>query len=326
MIRSRTFLQQQDVSGRSKTARLAPQSIYRPTTAANASRGHNETTVVLPMQITDITKPTLIDVDADTNVNALYDRLVIVTAISDNHIVESMGMIKSAQTHMPDKQIYVYNLGLNKKNIQKLNSVCNVHVRGFDFSKYPPHVRNLNTMVWKVVIMRETLAEFGTIFYGDASVRFKGPLSKIMPYLYLHHGFMAHLLGFDPKITGEIPHYYYMTHEGMFKEMGLDKNDFYNVTKSDAPYFSFGRLLLANSTVLWEKLLNPVLECALKPQCIAPEGSKRNNHHYDQSLAAIVIYKNMRNEWTEDNHHTKQYDTVIEIKRSKNDGDGVKMC
>ena len=120
MIRSRTFLQQQDVSGRSKTARLAPQSIYRPTTAANASRGHNETTVVLPMQITDITKPTLIDVDADTNVNALYDRLVIVTAISDNHIVESMGMIKSAQTHMPDKQIYVYNLGLNKKNIQKV--------------------------------------------------------------------------------------------------------------------------------------------------------------------------------------------------------------
>eukprot|EP00057_Strongylocentrotus_purpuratus_P006719 XP_011661193.1 PREDICTED: uncharacterized protein LOC105436868 [Strongylocentrotus purpuratus] len=53
------------------------------------------------------------------SVNELYDRLRIVTAISQNHFGEVMPWIATIQEFEPEKTIILYNLGLNNISLQK---------------------------------------------------------------------------------------------------------------------------------------------------------------------------------------------------------------
>ena len=52
----------------------------------------------------------------------LYKRLVLVTAASENHHREMLGFIGSAQRVMPDKQIIVYDLGLENATRDMVSS------------------------------------------------------------------------------------------------------------------------------------------------------------------------------------------------------------
>ena len=60
------------------------------------------------------------------DLDALFQRLVIVIAVSDNHAKEVMGMIASAQRYMPRTQIYLYNLGLENKTYTMVMSLLYV--------------------------------------------------------------------------------------------------------------------------------------------------------------------------------------------------------
>ncbi|XP_072043389.1 uncharacterized protein [Amphiura filiformis] len=170
-------------------------------------------------------------IDCDKEMPALdqlWERLVIVTAFSENHVLEAKGMIASIQKHMPGKRIVVYDLGIKQKTKPKVKKFCGIEVRNFDFDKYPPHTKNLHTYAWKVFIIRETLREFGAIFWGDSSVRFTGSLRSVLPYLHLHHGYMSHIHGYDPKLNTDIRHQYYFTHANMYQELDVNKIEYYN--------------------------------------------------------------------------------------------------
>ena len=56
-------------------------------------------------------------------------------------------------------------------------------------------------------------------------------------------------------------------------------------------YFDSGMEILRGKV---ESLLEPALSCALDKECIAPIGSGRRNHDYDQSVLSIVAYSTGR--------------------------------
>ena len=75
------------------------------------------------------------------------DKIVIASAISSNHFEEVRDMIASVHYFYPSLHIIIYNLGLTNLENDTLESYCNVHVRQFNFSKYPDFVRDLRTYI-----------------------------------------------------------------------------------------------------------------------------------------------------------------------------------
>ncbi|XP_072044307.1 uncharacterized protein [Amphiura filiformis] len=261
------------------------------------------------------------------DLDQLWERLVIVTAFSENHVSEAKGMIGSVQKHMPGKRIVVYDLGIKPETKPKVKKFCGVKVRNFDFEKYPPHTKNLHTYAWKVFIIREALREFGAIFWADSSVRFLGSLKTALPYLHLHHGYMTHIHSYDPKVNADIRHQYYFTHRNMYQELGVSKTEYYNA-KHAAPHVAANRQLIVNNSVMIERVLDPLTECAKRIECIAPVGAVVNKHRFDASALALLIYKNMRYEWTPENRNTTSdiLDKVCLTDRVTTDGDNVRIC
>lgn len=219
-------------------------------------------------------------------------KMVVVTAISDNHFVEAMDFLASVQTHMPTIPILVYNLGLTQANKDKLNSYCEVKVREFPFKKYPPHVTDLLKFSWKPLIINEVASEYEVVMWCDASCRLRHPLFSLLPRLSSH-----------PLIPGPTTVQPFITtvHDEMLKYLKL--------TQSRKVLASLGRSLQANAIIMWinEDLQNRFLkywvDCALHLECISPKGAKISPcilwrqsqgvysgcHRYDQAAYNAIL-------------------------------------
>ncbi|XP_071853026.1 uncharacterized protein [Apostichopus japonicus] len=255
-----------------------------------------------------------IDLDVSLpSVDEMYDRLVLIAAFSDNHYKEAMGYIGTAQKHMPGKRIIVYDLGLSNALQQKVRQLCDVELRRFPFNNYPDHVRKLHSFAWKPIIINLSLNEFGAIYYGDASIRFKNSLKVLLPGIERHHGYMTNILHFDPTKA----HHYKLTVPAMFTKLGIDREEYHNCNNS-APHIQPGTQLIINSTTIQTKLMQPWLQCALEKECITPKGSSRANHRQDASAITLLVYKNLFGEWTVEDNDTKKMQAVLDVKRGSN--------
>ena len=191
-------------------------------------------------------------------------KLIIVSAISDNHFEEATDFIASVQAYMPKSPIIMYNLGLSEKNKKNLSSYCDVKVRDLNFRMYPKHVQNLGTYAWKPLIINEMYKEENgkVIFWGDASCRVRRSITPLFPRFSNF-----------PIIPGvsDIHFFISTTHDGMMKYLRLNK------TRKD--YASIGKSLQANVIMLWldqtlqERFLKFWVDCALHEECIAPKGA-----------------------------------------------------
>ncbi|XP_072051352.1 uncharacterized protein [Amphiura filiformis] len=267
----------------------------------------------------------LIDIDKHMpDVDYLFSRTAVVTAVSSNHFDEIKGMIASSQRRMPQTKIVAYDLGLTPEQAAKMKTMCNVDLRQFDFKKYPRHVKNLHTYAWKPLIIKETLTEFGSIFYGDSSVRFRRSLSFLFQFLKENHGFMQHIHSFNPRLKEA---QYYMTHPKTFLELKV-KRDRYKNDIGYTPWISAGRVLYVNNSFLHENIITPMVDCALRPQCISPEGAHRgwkppngsnHPHRFDSSVLSLLVYKNMRGFYNGLHNSTQEFDKTVRIARDFKD-------
>eukprot|EP00057_Strongylocentrotus_purpuratus_P026983 XP_011681457.1 PREDICTED: uncharacterized protein LOC105446392 [Strongylocentrotus purpuratus] len=258
-------------------------------------------------------------------VDELYDRLRIITAISQNHYGEVMPWIATIQEFMPEKTIILYNMGLNTTSLQNVKNLCNVQVREFPFSSYPKHVKNLHTYAWKPIIIDITLREFGAIFWGDSSIRLKASLRNLIPISLKHHGYMTHFHGFDPKIKEEIQHQYYFTHPQLYANLGVNRTE-YLQSENLAPHAAANRQLYLNSSYVHETIVQPMLQCALRYRCISPRGAKLPKHRFDASVLAILIYKNLKGEWTRTNNDNRAFDEVVYLRKNTVGNEKVQTC
>ncbi|XP_071853016.1 uncharacterized protein [Apostichopus japonicus] len=126
------------------------------------TRGRNDSEIQPNTTISPHVGGVHIDLDVLVlTVDEMYDRLVLITAFSDNHYKEAMGYIGTAQKYMPGKRIIVYDLGLSNTNKRKrqesdeVRKLCDVKLRRFPFNNYPQHFKNLKTYAWKPVIIND---------------------------------------------------------------------------------------------------------------------------------------------------------------------------
>ena len=231
----------------------------------------------------------------------MYCRMVVVTAVSSNHFQECQSFIGSVQTYLPTVKILIYDLGLSDSDRALASSYCNVEIRPLKYDKFPAHVRDLYTYAWKPVLLDEVTREYEIILYGDASARIVGP------YIYDALRLLRHF----PFIAGRRHKLPFMSfvHEDMLQYMKypMSRKMLYNVGGVEANLFMFW----ANNTTK-SHIVDPLLDCALHKECIAPEGavlhgcawyypfihshwfrdgSYVGSHRYDQSALNLILVR-----------------------------------
>ena len=224
----------------------------------------------------------------------MYQHLIILTAISDNHFSESKGMFSTVRNCFPEKKIIVYDLGLNETNKRHLTQQDNTELRPFPFEEYSniTYLKDLKCYGWKPIIAYKVSLEYDVILYGDSSLRMKS--CNIAPAL-------EHLLKF-PIFSGHPVHYRAIefTHDGMIEYL-----KFPNTRKemADVKTYSGGLWLLLVNSESRKKIIEPWFDCALHKQCMAPAGSQRKPchftdihdghyvgcHRYDQSALNLIL-------------------------------------
>ena len=220
-------------------------------------------------------------------------KLIIVSAISNDHFEEATDFIASVQTYMPKTPIIMYTLGLSEKNKKILSSYCDVKVRTFNFSMYPKHVQNLHTYAWKPMVINEMYKEENgkIILWCDASCRLRRSITPLFPRFSKF-----------PIIQGVSERHFFIstTHDGMMKYLRLNK------TRKD--YASIGESLQSGIIIFWfnvmleERFLKFWVDCALHKECMAPKGAslrpclwkemkigKYSCHRYDQAAYNAIL-------------------------------------
>ncbi|KAI6198857.1 Protein of unknown function DUF1647 family-containing protein [Aphelenchoides besseyi] len=112
-------------------------------------------------------KPDYKQIVADDNWSPVF-----VTSVSISHFRELRNFVRTIRTHYPKSKIVIFDVGLQRKEIQELKSWCLVEYRRFEFSKYPPHVKKIMNYSFKLAII-EAFQTYKTFFYLDTSVRIK---------------------------------------------------------------------------------------------------------------------------------------------------------
>ena len=232
-----------------------------------------------------------------TCLHFFYCRLVVVTAASDDHYAEAQDMIASVQKFLPNTTLIVYDIGMTPEQNQRLQRYCNVEVRPFQFEKYPPHTKSLKAYAWKPLAIQEVASRYEVIFWGDASIRQKGPYfaNKIFPFL-LKFPFVAGSVTDLPIIS--------LTHDGMLKYLNLSLS---REQMSHFGHLESGCWAVWVNTLMKTKFLNYWADCALHQECIAPHGATLLNcdlktamkktgvyvgcHRYDQSALDMILIR-----------------------------------
>ena len=142
---------------------------------------------------------------------------------------------------------------------------------------------------------------------------------------------MQHIHSFTPRHPdGQ----YYMTHPQTFKELKIKRSAYFRDVGA-TPWISAGRVLHVNSSYIQKNLIEPMVNCALRSDCISPKGAHRSasrrkltfdvngtahySHQFDASVQSLLVYKNMRRFYNIRHHDTPKFDEVVSIARDNDE-------
>ena len=175
-------------------------------------------------------------------------------------------MFSTVHKCLPDKIIIVFDLGLNESQRKNLTENKNLELRHFPFEDYKnlSHVKNLKSYAFKGIMIKKIALEYpdSVIFYGDASVRMKScKISSVLNHLRKFPVFAG-----APTIFKAIA----FTHDGMIDYLKFPKTrkDMAAIPTIQACCY----LLLVNNETR-HKIIDPLEDCSVNKECIAPKGS-----------------------------------------------------
>lgn len=206
--------------------------------------------------------------------------LIIVTASDSSHFKSLKNLLLSIIIYERNIKIIVVDLGLTKKQLFELKKNFQlVKVRKFNYSKYPRYFNikiNAGEYAWKPVIISNIMEEFKCcVIWMDAGNIITSELKTIKKMLNFNGFYVSYSL---LKIS-EITHPKTLK----FLKSSRDILDKQNISAACVGVnYNFNKI---------KKIISKWKQCALIRECIAPKGSSRKNHRYDQSVLGIIAYQ-----------------------------------
>ena len=221
-------------------------------------------------------------------------KFVFVTAASSDFYTPLLALISSIQTNFPDRDIFVFDLGLNKNQSEELGMLCNVIIRDFHalFKGFPRHIFDLNSYAWKALAIHDILSTSPGVFWVDTSVRFdRYNLTAVYEHLVMN----SQGIGLFSKTGHSI---YAATSKQMYHYLPTQTSRTESVEQLEA-----NSMLLFKTRPVSSQVLQWLFLCSLDKNCIQPENVRRfcdfknsdrfhtfaNCHRFDQSALNILL-------------------------------------
>jgi hypothetical protein len=208
--------------------------------------------------------------------------MYIITGASDNHFQSLLHFLKSVPSHQIG-QTFVWDLGLSSANLESLhNAYPRINYRRFPYEEYPAWFCidvNAGEYAWKPVAIWRTALEVkeGVLLWCDAGNRLGNNLDSICEIIQRQGVY-------SPISAGTVRKW---THPGCLYWFGIsDMDSILERWPRNGAIVGFD----VNQGAAW-RFLEEWAALAQQKDCIAPEGSSRENHRQDQAVLTILYYK-----------------------------------
>lgn len=176
--------------------------------------------------------------------------------------------------------VVVSDLGLTPADRERLARRfpwCRVET--FDFSSYPPHVRDLGTFAWKPCVVSAMVERSGgPVLWFDSATIFHGDIDSILDGV--ERDGVYTLAGQSPLERIADPRTL-----ALLAPASDDRH---------APYRAGGVIGLDSSRALVQELVRRWRDLALDPSCIAPDGADPRAHKFDQAILTALVLRTWR--------------------------------
>jgi hypothetical protein len=209
--------------------------------------------------------------------------LVFVTGCDFTHFKSLIQLLRSIQNAEPNSKVITYDFGWSEAQVSELklimDSWSNLEVRRFQFEKFPSYFNmkiNGGQYAWKPIIIQEVSKETNDfVLYCDAGNVIDKRLTWVRKIIN-RDGIYC------PTSSGTVNDW---THVGML--------DYYRFSSRYLRYKNLNAAVIGFDPNMLKitQLLDEWADCALTQKCIAPEGSSRENHRFDQSALTLLAYR-----------------------------------
>jgi hypothetical protein len=221
---------------------------------------------------------------------------IIATGSSSNHFKSLKQLIRSFLDVYPEddcrNQMIVFDLGLKKEQWLELTKDLGspkIVYRKFEFEKYPDYFaieKNAGEYAWKPAIIHSLITEISTktqpeiLFWMDAGNKLVEKMDVIIEFIRKNKIY-------SDRSAGNIIDW---THPATLRYMGIGNDtDLLNEGNCNGACYGF---YLDQQWV--HDFIREFYELAITKECIAPDGSSRDNHRQDQSVFSILFVKYQR--------------------------------
>ena len=206
-----------------------------------------------------------------------YRDPVIVTAADESHGLSLEQLLDSITKFEPNLKVIIYNLGLNKKTLEKLEKKSvKFQFRDFPYDRFPTWMDikvNAGNYAWKPQIVNIVASqEKIPLLWMDSGDKLFSDL-KVMSLLVQAYGF------YSPSSPGLIKDW---THEITLRALAVTPK-IQNCSNLNAAIIGFD----PRKKNVYE-LIQKWAEAATKLEIIAPIGSDKSNHRQDQALLSVL--------------------------------------
>jgi hypothetical protein len=212
--------------------------------------------------------------------DAISCQFIVATGADTTHCKSLYQFLSSLYIHEPSLKVVVFDLGLLESERQWIQQDFPlVEMRIFDYSQYPDYFNikvNAGEYAWKPIIFHDILNEFKCcVCWMDAGNVITEPLFW-MRKIAKKNGL------YSPRSVGRISDW---THPKTLELLNA------SIDLLDKPNLSGACVAACYHSAKARTLVDKWKKYALIKECIAPEGSSRENHRQDQALLSVLSHQ-----------------------------------
>lgn len=223
---------------------------------------------------------------------------IVVSYLFSGQPALGVGLARNIAHFLPNHTLLLYNLGLDKYELNLVLSYCNTShcsVVDFDLGEFPSHVSEKRLHAFRPLIIQDALNHAGAVLFMENDLRLVS--SSITPLITKALGTKEEpgsgivTWSMRQAVTS-------LTHPRMFHYFRTSDESFLFLQMVEAT-----RLLIYNTPEVHSDIMLPWVQCALTQDCILPIGAQSVGcrfdkkpqyrysgcHSYDSSALNIVL-------------------------------------